>query len=250
MRIGIMQRLLRIRDGVRDLLFPPRCAGCDELLPPIGKDVFCPVCRASWETGRLVAIRRQTREPNDHLYYLVPYRSGRETGVPERFIYRVKHEGNARLFAFAAHTLAHGVQIRIRGEGDEPSSRPLITYPPRRRAAISEDGFDQAARLAKALAGSVNGDFAPLFRRTGRPTSEQKHLTAGRRRENATAAYALKRRASHAVQGRTVILCDDVCTTGATLTACEEHLLAAGAARVLWVTIAKTGEYGAEDRAT
>ena len=42
-----------LSSATRDLLFPPRCVGCDELLPPFIRHttVFCPLCRVAWETA-------------------------------------------------------------------------------------------------------------------------------------------------------------------------------------------------------
>lgn len=237
-------RLGRLVGGVRDLLFPPRCVGCDELLPPFEGTIFCPMCRTAWEAARTRARHTQATATDSHPLYLVPYRSGHTTGVPERLIYNIKHQGDYRVFRFVAATLSPSVQnafFRLCADvGTDDTTPPLVTYAPRRPAAVRADGFDQAARLAKALAKEIGGEYAPLLRRRKRLTSEQKHLNTEGRRKNATHAYALRRNAALRVPGRVIILCDDVSTTGATFSACEELLLSAGAVAVLRVSIACT----------
>ena len=122
---------------------------------------------------------------------------------------------------------------------------PIFTYTPRRRAAVHQDGFDQAARLARALAREMGGEFVPLLRRdVRRKASEQKRLGTRERIKNAEASYALCRRADARVRGRIVVLCDDRSTTGATLARCERLLLRAGASAVVWATIAQTEGIG------
>ncbi len=254
----------RLTNGVRDLLFPPRCLGCDALLPPLpdGDTVLCPLCRTAWESARAEAAPLAAEAARHGHTFAVLYHSGYTTSVPARVIYHLKHVGSPRAFSFVAAALAPRVRVllaEVPQEGGMPAdfpaesppasavlaglklpSRPIFTYPPRRRRAVSEDGFDQAARLAKALAMTCDGDFAPLLRRTHRPTAAQKHLNSADRQTNAIASYILRAHTSARVQGRTVVLCDDLSTTGATLAIGTDLLIRAGAARVLRVTVGQT----------
>ena len=235
--------------ATRDLLFPPRCVGCDDLLPPFAKraTVFCPLCRTAWETAITEAATDAAADAERGLVYLVHYRPGQTDGVPEKLIYHLKHQGDPRAFSFVAerlaprllHTAATLPARRAEGE-DKPL---LFTYPPRRRSAVREDGFDQAQRLAKALAVACEGDFAALIQRTHRKAREQKTLTAEERAVNATSSYILSDKAASIVRDRTVVICDDLCTTGATLNRCAEMLVEAGARSVILCTVARTGSH-------
>ena len=51
--MGKENGLRRTASAARDLLFPPRCIGCGDLLEPFAKSptVFCPLCRTAWETA-------------------------------------------------------------------------------------------------------------------------------------------------------------------------------------------------------
>ncbi|MBQ7909261.1 MAG: ComF family protein [Clostridia bacterium] len=239
-----------VGNAARDLLFPPRCVGCGDLLPPFVRraTVFCPLCRTAWESAVTEAADHAATDAGRGLIYLVHYRPGHADGIPEKLIYHLKHEGDPRAFSFVAERLAPRLldtaatlPTRAPAGEDKPI---LFTYPPRRRSAVREDGFDQAQRLAKALAVACDGDFAPLIRRTHRKSKEQKTLTAEERAVNATSSYILADTAAEVVRDRTVVICDDLCTTGATLNRCAHLLVEAGARSVILCTVARTDSHG------
>jgi predicted amidophosphoribosyltransferase len=179
------------------------------------------------------------------LVYLVHYRPGHGDGIPEKLIYHVKHKGDPRTFTFLAERLAPRLleaASTLPTRNAEGEDKPLLfTYPPRRRSAVNRDGFDQAERLAMAMAKACGGDFTTVIKRTHRRTAEQKTLNAEERATNATSSYVLSRGAAETVRDRTVVVCDDLCTTGATLNRCAELLVAAGARSVILCAVARTG---------
>lgn len=126
-----------------------------------------------------------------------------------------------------------------------PPQDIVITFPPRRHAAIRKDGFDQAKRLAEALSRTTGWPTCTLLTRTEQGRREQKRLNAEARAANAASAYALSTQVSRA-KGKTVILIDDLYTTGATLQVCAALLLSAGANRVILATVGKTEEAQSE----
>ncbi len=244
-----MSFLRRLVNSTRDLLFPPRCIGCDDLLPPfeVASTVFCPDCLASWNTARTEAAVAAAEDATKGHVYLTFYHSGETDGIPERLIFHLKHRGDSRAFSFVADVLTFSTRMAVLAADSDAADatsdehpRPVFTYPPRRRAAVREDGFDQAARLSRALAKTCGGESASLLCRTRRPTAEQKKLDATSRTQNASRSYALRKQAVNCIQGRTIVLCDDLCTTGATLAACSTLLLEAGARCVVWATVAQT----------
>jgi ComF family protein len=101
-------------------------------------------------------------------------------------------------------------------------------------------GFNQAALLAEGL----DLPAWPALVRT-RPTSSQVRLPATARRRNVRGAFALARRRPWqipwrlAIEGKIVLLVDDVATTGATLNACAAVLRSAGAREVRALTAAR-----------
>ena len=236
--------------SLRALLFPPRCVTCGDLLHPGATcaEAFCPLCRAAWETAMAEAAESTRADAARGLVYLTFYRGSRANGIPERLIYHLKHYGDPRAFAFVAERLAPRIleaaeRLPTRADGVAPRSErlPLLfTYPPRRASAIRTEGFDQAERLTKALSEACGGEFLPLIRRTRLPAREQKELDAAGRAANADLSYELTDDANavQALRGRVVVICDDICTTGATLNRCAHLLVEAGAALVISATVA------------
>ena len=162
--------------------------------------------------------------------YLTLYHSGRVGGVPERLVYHLKHRGSPRAFRFVAELLAHrlaGVaeSLPMRETDSDGDAPVLFTYPPRRRPAVRREGFDQAKRLARAMSRAYAKGFTH--------EAEVRHVSLIRRTHRPV-------RAAKIARGRVVVLCDDVCTTGATLHRCAEQLVSAGARGVIFVTVART----------
>jgi ComF family protein len=95
-------------------------------------------------------------------------------------------------------------------------------------------GFNQAAELAAAVG-------VPVVQALGRSrhTATQTDLPADSRHENVRRAFRVRRRALAHVRGACVVLIDDVRTTGATLEACAEILVGAGAREVRTLTAAR-----------
>ncbi len=230
-----------IGQGLLLLLFPPKCVGCGEVMPIREglTHVLCPFCQTRWEASRLPAEERiiTWTPPVCGLVSVVRYASGKTDGVAERLIYHLKHKDERRVFAYAAHEIARPLR-RLLSDLAVPDETVLVTYPPRRAKAVREDGFDQARRLAQVLSRTEDFAFASLLERISRGR-EQKRLGAAERRENAQNAYGLKERCPD-LKGKTVILVDDLYTTGATLRACAELLTEAGAERVILATVGRT----------
>ncbi len=102
----------------------------------------------------------------------------------------------------------------------------------------ADRGYSQCAYLAKPLARRIDRLCrANILRRTGHP-KRQSDLSEQERRENAKDTFAVRH--SELVRGRTVLVVDDVMTTGATLSECARTLKAFGAWRVWCLTLARS----------
>jgi ComF family protein len=119
----------------------------------------------------------------------------------------------------------------------------LIVPVPSHWTRIATRGYNQAGRLARALASlparQGNARLCLDLLVKSRRTDSQKGKTAAGRARNVQGSFAVHRRQASKVKGATVLLVDDVYTTGATLNACARVLKRAGAARVLAVTLAR-----------
>jgi ComF family protein len=108
---------------------------------------------------------------------------------------------------------------------------------PLHRTRLWSRGFNQSALVARELSRRLKIDAEPLLLRRTRRTPPLKGMTALQRRK--TVAGAFRVRDCSAVTGKTVVLVDDVLTTGSTAEACARALKRAGAARVELISWAR-----------
>ncbi len=193
-------------------LTPPLCDGCGDPLPAwhVAADPRrCASCRV---IDRPIVRARAV---------------GRYEGALRGIVHALKYEGRRSL----ARPLA--ALMRARG-ADVLAGADWIVPVPLHRSRRLERGFNQAADLA---ARHVGAPVIAALRRT-RDTATQTELPAADRRTNVDAAFAITR-AGRAVAGRTIVLVDDVSTTGATLDACAAVLKGAGAREIRALTAAR-----------
>lgn len=201
--------------------------------------MVCASCRPRLDEGVLEERTWQLTPEDPLCVSWLAYRAGHTQGAPERLIYSLKHRDDRRIFDFVTDAFSPRVKEVLNACGVLPDETVWV-FPPRRLKAVLDDGFDQAQRLAQGLAKACGGVCYPLIeRKPKRHVKAQKKLNAEERRQNAIDVYDLPVEAIPYVQGKTMILVDDVCTTGATLRACTRLLEEAGAAEVIWVTVAK-----------
>ena len=124
------------------------------------------------------------------------------------------------------------------GEGER-----LLVPVPLHRSRLWSRGFNQAALVARELSSKLGIDADPFALRRIRRTPALKGMTARQRRKTVAGAFRVRDKAS--VKGKSVILIDDVLTTGSTAESCARALLRAGAARVeliSWARVVKPSQ--------
>lgn len=104
------------------------------------------------------------------------------------------------------------------------------------RKRLKERGYNQVALVARPLAYDLGLQYAPQALEKIRDTRSQVGLDVAQRRENVSKAYQA---VSTLVDQRSILLMDDVATTGSTIQSSTEALLAAGAREVYAITIAR-----------
>jgi len=109
---------------------------------------------------------------------------------------------------------------------------PVPLHPGR----LAARGYNQAALLARPVARELRARFSPLLLRRTRPTAPQAKLDAEARQLNVRGAFEAE--PSHRLRAASVLLVDDVATTGATLADASRALRRAGAGSVQALVVA------------
>lgn len=112
----------------------------------------------------------------------------------------------------------------------------LVIPVPLSRKRLKERGYNQVALVARPLAYELGLAYVPGVLWKMRETRSQVGLNMQERQENVSKAYQAH---PSVVMRKTVLLMDDVATTGSTISACTEALLSAGVQEVYVVTIAR-----------
>jgi len=223
--------------GGVDLAMPPNCLACGRRVAAHG--ALCPTC---WGTLRLIEKPYCAQLGIPFAYDLGPnVLSAEAIADPPPF---------ERCRAVAAYDdisrkLVHGLKYRDRQElarwmgvwmaraGQEVVAEADVIVPiPLHRWRLWRRRFNQSAMLAAAVAGEAKKPVDLSALRRVKATRQQVGLTANERDDNVRGAFLVARADRAAIEGRRVLLVDDVYTTGATTKAATRALLRAGAAAV------------------
>ena len=212
---------------VLELIYPSKCPFCGKLLAEgAAEDGICPECRAAlpWTGAGAVSRGSYFSACVSPLYYRDLARQGLL-----RFKFR-RRSAAGRCFG---RLMAACVGEKI------PWKIDLVTYVPLSLLRLRKRGYSQSRLLAEALAAQLGLPCLRLLRkkRHTKPLSGVKWEE--RRRAIVSGAFALRPGAEAQIEGKCVLLVDDVVTTGATLGECSRLLLTAGADRVACATLCK-----------
>ncbi len=241
---------------IKNLILPPKCVICGNLLGcEINKpfnEVICPVCSSKIERAKLDFCHGCNVEMIDCRCIPEVMKSAgcddfvklfvydRDANSPvNRMIFRLKKQNLRKLFEYSAKQLYNRLSIRL--EQDEIVAKTAVfTYMPRTNVNVSVYGYDHAKRLSKDIAELCGGDFSSLIKRA-RGSKEQKELSAGERVKNVKGKFKIHRKANITnINGRDIIIVDDVVTTGSSMSECVKILKGAGAKSIICVSLAVT----------
>jgi competence protein ComFC len=112
----------------------------------------------------------------------------------------------------------------------------LITAVPAGKHRLAERGYNQVALVAKPMASILKKRYMPKILSRARETRSQVGLSHEQLESNVAGAFQA---APLLVTGKTILVVDDVATSGATLAACADALVKAGAKAVYAFTLAR-----------
>ncbi len=217
-----------------DLVFPRICCGCDERIIEQGR-IVCSMCERSMRPLRLPLCPRCGAEnapscadshcpscPCGEIYFenlraVTPYAE-----VASLIVEKLKYHQRPEYAEFMAPHLAR-IFIQYYAAKNCEVIVPVPLHPTRRR----ERGYNQSELLARHLAPLIGLPCLPQALARICATPSQTHLGRREREKNVRNAFVVRQK--DFVEGRVVLLVDDVATTGATLNACARVLRESGA---------------------
>ncbi len=215
----------------------PVCRACLNKPEPLAAEYFCVQCRAPFlsrfpldEQGRCGLCRRGVRG------FDAAYSFGFYEAELRQLIHLFKY-GRVRTLA------APLGKLLARALPREQAFDIIIPMPLHWRKRWQR-GFNQSELLAREIGRRTNTPVENALRRV-RNTAAQAGLTSAKRRLNVSGAFRAKKRA--AIDGRRVLLIDDVMTTGATAASCARALQRAGARQVTLLTLARADRRAISD---
>jgi competence protein ComFC len=226
-----------------DVLFPPQCAGCGEWgsrfcsrciqkIEPI-QGLVCQVC------GELIS--EQTRLSCDRCQAERPVFSAVRSwavyqGVVRNAILRLKYNRDLGL----GETLAKLMGGLL---ADQSWKIDLVTVVPLDDVRLRTRGYNQSELIGKPLAFKTGLDYSSAAITRKRSTRSQVGLAYQERLKNVRDAFEAK---SGIVSGKSILVIDDVVTTGATINSCAAALIKAKARNVFGLTLARAARLGSE----
>ena len=215
---------MKLFQTLLDLLYPPRCMFCHQYLPR-GEKAVCCSCRETLKV--LEARERMQTLPGLALCTSLFRYEGRVRDAILRYKFHALSFYSREFASMMAENMT-----------ESELACDLITWVPLSRKRKRSRGYDQAGLLAKELAERTDVPCSCLLvkKRDTPPQSGSGGREA--RKKNISNAYRLKKGID--LTGKTILLIDDIVTTGATLEECAAVLAAGGAACIKAATIART----------
>ncbi len=215
--------LYRIKDFLTDLFFPNRCPFCQKFIK--WDKLSCDECfeKIEWVSDNDF----DTTDMNFDVCFTAAFYSG----VSKRAILNLKSNLETGFVRIMASELASKLYEHGYDNAD------YIIPVPMTRKKLKRIGFNHSEvicdELAKCLGKSTNNDI--LFKNNN--DTEQHTINAKERAENVKGMFYLNN--SVTLDGKTVIICDDVITTGATMNECAKLMREKGAKTVIAVSATK-----------
>ncbi len=242
-RPRLRARLRRAWSGLSDLILPPVCLSCRE--PMTAHDTLCATCWSGidfirppicdklgiplpFATGEVSLSAAAMADPP---VYDRARAAAHYSGIMRRLIHDLKFHDRDDLVGLM------GTWLMDAGR-DVLAQSDLIVPVPLSRSRLLRRRFNQSARLSGDIARKSGLPMDALSLIRMRSTASQLGLSRSDREANVRGAFAVRENRRDRIDGRRIVLIDDVLTTGATVCAATRALRRAGADSVAVLTLA------------
>lgn len=238
-----VNRTTELSSAALNVAFPPRCPSCSDQVEAQGN-----FCRPCFDTLKLIAkpYCAQCGVP-------FSFSIGEEAKCPDCLAEPPAYDGlravmvydqvsaplvSALKFRDQWAGLERYVQMMVAAAG-EWAPEAIVPVPLHWRR-LWRRRYNQSALLGFGLSKAMKVPCLPQGLKRVRATKPQMRLSRAERQQNVKGAFAVNEKAQQFLRDKTVLLVDDVVTTGATVHVCAEVLKKAGAKEVLVLALART----------
>lgn len=227
-----------IVSALLDVLYPPLCLGCG--LRIRAGDLLCPPCIAELLPIPVTSEQSSTQIASlacacDATMMAVGWEY-ESSSVIERCIHTMKYRQLHRTGEWIGRLLGERITGTMLVSGN-----PLLVPVPLHRLKRIERGYNQADALCRGIAAECGLDWEGnlLLRKRYTTSQSASRLDQEERQANVRNAFAVNDACVSEYRSRPVILVDDLVTTGATISACADVLIAAGFIDVRILAVAR-----------
>ncbi|TAK55937.1 MAG: ComF family protein [Bacteroidetes bacterium] len=233
----VIKPLLRsILQPIKEFLYPPFCFLCDVRLQE-NESRVCTKCWSSFpriEKGDVIDTDLKSKFSGDGAVddCLSVYLFEKD-GKLQEIIHHLKYSG------MTAMGIRLGEEIgRVIREDLNFRKGDMVIPIPLHRLKQRERGYNQSEFICKGIASVTSIPLFPRLLTRAKYTQTQTQLDLNQRKENMESAFAVSEKSRKLLQGKKVILVDDVITTGSTINSCAQELRKFGVESVLAASVA------------
>ncbi len=216
-------------ENIINVVYPPKCIFCQKLLDHDVALHICPACYAKLPIiGKVVHKTSPDEDENycDGVISIFEY-----TGMVKESLIRFKFYNKPSYYRTYAKLLADKI-----GKISDANKYNMVLSVPLHKHKEFSRGYNQAYLISKALSRILRLPERSHLLKRDRYTEAQSLLDKQKRNQNVRGAFTVTKPTK--VRGCTILLVDDILTTGSTLEECSRVLKQAGAERVFAVVVA------------
>jgi len=218
------------------LFFPRYCLACHGALVK-GEEIICTHCISDLPKTNYhllpanpIEERLAGRLPVQHAWAFLKFRKG---GIVQHLLHQMKYNNHPEVGVALGRIF--GLDLKEAGlSGQFDVIVPVPLHESRKRTR----GYNQSAKLAEGLSYSLNTPWDESISVRKARTSTQTRKSKIERWENVKDVFTVS--STEAIAGKRILLVDDIITTGATLEACGQHLIARGCEQLSIACLAET----------
>lgn len=226
MRVGILNKIF-------DFFLPRICPSCNQILN-FYEIIICDQCfeKLNLTTEALIAEEYQKKfAAKKYITNFHPVFVFEKDKEIQHIIHALKYKRHFRVGIYFGRIIGNQLKEKL-----DEWSVDLIIPVPLHKLKKAERGYNQSEFIAKGISLQTGIDWTKKAIKRKKYTESQTHLTAEERCANVKDAFEIRNK--KLIEGKNILLVDDVITTGSTISECAHQLLQNGAKEVYAASIA------------